>query len=207
MKNLIYILLLAALQLASCQKEPAYNQLSSAFVVSTNLDKTVVFSDFKTYYIADTVINLGGTGKDTIITDANALRLVNAVKTNMANRGYSFVSRLLKPDLGLRIGVVKVVNIDVVYPGWWDGYPGWFPYWWDGYYPYYYPWTTVYTYNTGTVILDMYDLKNAKTIGQYKVIWNSTSFGALGSDPNGNVNRGVNALNQGFTQSPYVKSN
>nr|WP_183576345.1 hypothetical protein [Mucilaginibacter sp. X5P1]MBB6140097.1 hypothetical protein [Mucilaginibacter sp. X5P1] len=53
----------------------------------------------------------------------------------------------------------------------------------------------------------MYDLENAKTNGQYKVIWNSTSFGALGSDFSGNVSRGVNALNQSFTQSPYVKAN
>jgi hypothetical protein len=206
MKNFILLIVAVAIGFASCQKVPDYGQLSSAFIVSTNFDKTATFNSYKTYYLSDTVFNLGGTGADTIILNNSSAQLVAAVKTNMTNRGYTFASRLLKPDLGLRLGVVKVTNINV-YPGWWDGYPGWFPYWWGGYYPYYYPWTTVYTYDTGTVILDMYDLKNARTTRQYKVIWNSTSFGALGSDPTGNLNRGINALNQGFTQSPYVKAN
>ncbi|NCD72365.1 DUF4136 domain-containing protein [Mucilaginibacter agri] len=207
MKNFIYLLLIVAIGFASCRKEPDYDKLSSEFIVSTNLDKTASFGSYKTYYMADTVINLGGTGKDTILNDANAVKLVAAVKSNMASRGYTLVARTAKPDLGLRLGVVKVVNVDVYYPGWWDGYAGWFPYWWGGYYPYYYPWTTVYTYNTGTEILDVYDLKNAKTNGQYRVIWNVAAFGALGSDMGGNLNRGINAINQGFVQSPYFKAN
>nr|WP_183576347.1 DUF4136 domain-containing protein [Mucilaginibacter sp. X5P1]MBB6140098.1 hypothetical protein [Mucilaginibacter sp. X5P1] len=118
MKKIIYVLAAVAIGFASCQKQPDYNQLSSAFVVSTNLDKTATFSSYKTYYIADTVINLGGTGNDTVLTDNSALQLINAVKTNMAARGYTLVSRLLKPDLGLRVGVVKTVNVNVYYPGW-----------------------------------------------------------------------------------------
>jgi hypothetical protein len=209
MKKHIFLLLAVAIGFASCRKEPDYNKLSSEFIVSTNFDKSVSFNTYKTYYISDTVINLGGTGKDTVITDANAQQLVNAVKTNMTARGYTFVtnSKLNKPDLGLRLGVIKQVNVDVYYPGWWGGYAGWFPYWWGGYYPYYYPWTTVYTYTTGSVILDAYDLKNAKTNREYRVIWNSTSFGALGSDVGGNLNRGINSINQGFAQSPYFKAN
>src|ERR1700761_4810072 len=106
MKKHIFLLLAVAIGFASCRKEPDYNQLSSDFIVSTNFDKSVSFNTYKTYYISDTVINLGGTGKDTVITDANAQQLVNAVKTNMTARGYTFVtnSKLNKPDLGLRLG-------------------------------------------------------------------------------------------------------
>lgn len=204
MKRTFYIVLMVAVGLAACRKAPAYDDLSSEFVVSTNLDKAASFSSYKTYYMPDTVINLGGSGSDTILTDANAVKLVASVKSNMSSRGYTLVTRLAKPDLFLRMGVVKTVNVDVYYPGWWGAYAGWYPY--GGYYPYYYPWTTVYTYNTGTIILDTYDIKNAKTNGQYKVIWNISAFGALGSDVGTNLNRGINSINQGFEQSPYLRA-
>ncbi|WP_448702863.1 DUF4136 domain-containing protein [Mucilaginibacter sp. AW1-3] len=206
MKKHILLTILIAAAFASCRKIPNYSDLSSQFVVSTNYARGTAFNTYKTYFIADTVINLGGTGADTILVGAAAQQLVSAVKTNMNARGYTFVARKSKPDLGLRLGVVKVLNIEA-YPGWYGGYPGWNPFYWGGYYPYYYPWTTVYAYDTGTIILDTYDLKNAKTNGQYITVWNITAFGALGYDTSTNVSRGINAINQGFEQSQYVKAN
>jgi hypothetical protein len=205
MKNFIFLIVIAvAIGFASCLKTVDYEKLSSNFVVTTNFDKSAAFNSYKTYYISDTVVNVGGSGADSILTGANAQQLVDAVKTNMNNRGYTFTAIRLKPDLGIRMGIVKVTTVNY-YPGWWGGYPGWFPYW-GGYYPYYYPWSTVYTYDTGTVITDMYDLKNAKTNGEYKAVWNTTSFGALGSGTSSNIARGVSAINQGFTQSPYLNA-
>ncbi|WP_426668934.1 DUF4136 domain-containing protein [Mucilaginibacter sp. McL0603] len=208
MKNLIFLMMVVAIGFASCQKTPDLSQLSSDFVVSTNLDKNASFGSYKTYFISDTVTNLGGSGADTVLTDAGAQQLVTTVKNNMAARGYTFVPRLAHPDLGLKLGVIKVVNVEVFYPGWWGGYPGWgYPGYWGGGYPYYYPFSTVYTYTTGTLILDTYDLKNATTTHQYDVVWNCTAFGALGSNSSGNITRGVNGINQGFIQSPYLKAN
>ncbi len=205
MKKPFYVIILVAIGFAACRKAPAYEDLSSDFIVSTNLDKSASFNSYKTYYIADTVVNLGGTGTDTLLTDANAIKLVASVKSNMISRGYTLVAKTAKPDLVQRMGVVKTVNVEVYYPGWWGAYAGWYPF--GGYYPYYYPWTTVYTYNTGTIILDTYDVKNAKTNGEYKVIWNISSFGALGSDIGTNLNRGITSINKGFAQSPYVITN
>jgi hypothetical protein len=207
MKKLIFLILAGVTGFTSCQKTPDLSQLSSNLVVATSKDKTASFTSYKTFFVSDTVINLGGTGADTVLTDANAQQLVTAVKTNMTSHGYTFVSRFLKPDLGIKIGVVKVVNVDVFYPGWWDGYPGWYPYYWGGWYPYYYPFSTVYTYNTGSVIIDVYDLENAAANHQYEAIWNCTAFGALGSDANSNTARAVNAINQGYNQSPYFRAN
>jgi hypothetical protein len=64
----------------------------------------------------------------------------------------------------------------------------------------------VYTYNTGTIILDTYDVKNADDTGTYRAVWNITSFGALGSD-SVNLQRGENSIDQGFEQSPYIQAN
>lgn len=208
MKKLTLLLVLfSGIVISSCRKTPDFDQLSSEFVVVTNRDNTANFGNYKTFYISDTVANLGGTGADTILTDANAQTLVQTVKDNMTARGYTFVARSANPDLGLQIGVVKV-NTTVAYPGWWDGYYGWWdPWYWGWYYPYYYPWTTVYSYSSGSVIINMYDIKNAQAKQNITGIWNNINFGALGSNTSSNLTRAVNAINQAFVQSPYVKTN
>jgi hypothetical protein len=208
MKKLIVLLAaFSGLVFSSCRKTPDFGQLSSELVVVTNRDNAAHFNDYKTYYISDTVANLGGSGADTILTDDNAKTLVQTVKDNMNARGYVYADRSTHPDLGIQIGVVKV-NTTVEYPGWWDGSYGWWdPWYWGWYYPYYYPWTTVYSYSTGTIIVNMYDIKNAQANQNITGIWNNIDFGALGSSTSTNITRAVNAINQGFEQSPYVNAN
>lgn len=202
MKNTA-LLLFSVLLLSACRKIPDFDQLSSEFIVSTSLDQTANFGSYKTFYIADTVEYIGGIGSDSIIVGPKAAQLVGAVKTNLAARGYTFVGRNSSPDLGLTLTAIKDVTVLISsYPGWWDGYWGCYYYC----YPYYYPWTSVYTYTTGTVILNMYDLKNAGSTHQVKAVWNTTGLGALGTSGTSNVQLGVDALNQGFVQSPYVKT-
>lgn len=201
-----YTLILSLIILAACQTPPDYDDLSSEFIVSTSLDKQAEFNSYNTFYISDTIVNLGGEDEDTIWHDDDASQLVAAVKQNMANRGYTYVQRHQNPDIAFVMGIVKVLNVEY-YPGWWGGYPGWWDPWYGwGYYPYY-PWTTVYAYETGTIIIDAYDVLNAEEQGQLRAVWNSTNFGALGSTESSNINRGVNSINQSFQQSPYFNAN
>ena len=205
MKKYVFLIAVAAIFIG-CQTPPDYEDLSSEFIVVTHLDKTAVFENYDTFYISDTIVNLGGTGNDTIWHDDDAEELVAAVKQNMTARGYTYVQRHQNPDIAIAMGAVKVVNVNY-YPGWWYGYPGWFPSW--GYPPYYpyYPWSTVYVYDTGSIILDAYDVKNADANNQYRALWNSVSLGALGDSDSGNITRGVNSINQAYAQSPYFKAN
>jgi hypothetical protein len=53
----------------------------------------------------------------------------------------------------------------------------------------------------------MYDLKNANANQQIQGIWNTTALGALGTDVSTNVSLAVDAINQGFEQSPYIQTN
>ena len=204
-----HVLLIAALfaALSGCRKTPDFDQLSYEFTVATSLDQTADFKTYKTYFISDTVIYIGGVGSDSIIVGAEAAELTNAVKTNMAANGYTFVPRNGNPDVGLTLSAIKNINVVVSsYPGWWDPwYGGCYWYYWC--YGYYYPWTSVYTYTTGTVILNMYDLKNADATEQLRGLWNITALGALGTGTSTNIAKGVEAINQGFLQSPYLKTN
>lgn len=210
MPKVILAVALACIALSACRKTPDLDKLSSQFVVTTNYDQQAAFNGFKTFYISDTVANLGGTGADTVLTGAGAQTLIKTITDNLTARGYTYVPLSAVPDLAVTASVVKNLNVDVVYWGWWDGYPGyWDPWYWGWYYPYYYPYpyTSVYAYTTGTVITSIIDLKNAQKNQALTVIWNSNGFGAIGTDLNTNVQKAVDAVNQGFAQSPYLKAN
>lgn len=204
MKKII-LLVSCVTMFISCITPPDYEDLSSEFIVATNRDKAADFTSYSTYYVSDTIVNLGGSGNDTIWHDDDAAQIVARIKQHMQERGYTYVQRHQSPDLAMSVGVVKVLNVDY-YPGWWSGYPGWFPFYYD-YYPYYYPWSTVYAYNTGTMIIDTYDAKNAEAKGQFRAVWGTASFGALDDSGNGNITRAENSIDQAFEQSPYVKAN
>lgn len=204
MKKIILLVSCASLFIA-CIAPPDYDDLSSELIVTTNKDKAADFKSYGTFYVSDTIVNIGGEDEDTIWHDEDAAQIVARIKDNMQANGYTYVQRHQSPDIAMAVGAIKILNVEY-YPGWWWGYPGWFP-WYGGWYPYYYPWSTVYAYNTGTMIIDAYDAKNAEENGQFRAIWNSTSFGALGESTNGNIERAENAVEQAYEQSPYFKAN
>ena len=207
MKNKYLFLPLFIMLFFSCRKYPDTGKLSTNFVVQTSKDPGANFGQYKTYYISDTIASIGTI--DSVWFDNDSKQLVEAVKSNMNALGYTFVaSSHLKPDLGLGLTVIKDLNIGVVYPGWWWGYWGGC-YWGYCGYPPYYPWYGggfVYTVPTGTIVLDMIDLKNATGDGKLTVPWGSVMSGGLGNTAN-DIQLGVDAINQAFTQSPYLQTN
>ena len=62
----------------------------------------------------------------------------------------------------------------------------------------------IYSYRVGSLLTDMVDLTNTKT-SKLTVIWQSFLSGLLGSSSSYNTERTVQAINQSFTQSPYLK--
>jgi len=130
------------------------------------------FGGYQTYYISDTIKRQTTNPNDSIWFDNDSKQLIDAVKANMTARGYTLVAKGSNPDLGLSMTAIKDLNIGVIYPGWWWGY--WGCYWGWCYYPPYYPWYgQIYTIPTGTLILDMIDLKNANSDQRLTVIWGS----------------------------------
>ena len=60
-----------------------------------------------------------------------------------------------------------------------------------------------YEITTGTIVLDMVDVKNASTHQNLPVIWTSVMTGGLGYSVD-DVQLGINAINQSFIQSTYI---
>ncbi|CAL1518677.1 DUF4136 domain-containing protein [Chitinophaga sp. MM2321] len=207
MKRFTALVSFALALLTGCRKEPDLSELSVNFVVQTDRDPNAQFNTYKTFYISDTIAYLSSNKNDTILVDDNAKKLVSTIRENLEARGYIFVPRNARPDLGINTTAVKDITVGVVYPGYWWGYPGyWDPWDWGWYYPYYYPWATTYAITTGSVIVEMIDVKNAVVNQKLNVIWTVNLNGALGSAASTNLQLATDGINQAFVQSSYIKA-
>ena len=210
MKLKTFLVILLVSVLFSCRKEPNSEDLKLEQVVATDRDLAANFSNYATYFISDTVSIVASASTDSILTGPMALQLVNAVKTNMNNKGYTFKPRSAGlPDLGLRLTVIKDITRTAVCGGWWDGWWGYYPPWyWGCYYcgGYYYPWCTTYTYTVGTSTLYLFDIKNQGANHNIRALWGATMFGVFSTTNNQtNADLTTTAINQAFTQSTYLK--
>lgn len=202
MKRSLVLASLALMVLAACRKSPDLDALQNNQVVVTDRDKDANYGSYLTYHISDTVRIVATNPNDSILVGAGAKQMVDVVKANMNSRGYTFVSsKANNPDLGLTLVVIKDLERTSICSGWWGGWWGWYP-WWG----YYYPWCGSYTYSVGTSALTLFDLKNANTNLNIRAIWGMTAFGVFSTTNDAtNVNLTTDAINQAFSQSPYIK--
>jgi len=210
MKKLKLIALLAIVILvASCYADPNQDTLSSDLVVGTDRDLNVNFQNFKTYHIANTITNITDDRNDSILAGPDALKIVNKIKENMNRLGYTFVELNASPDLAVIPAIIQIKNIGGVCTGWWGGYPG-YPgggYWGYPGYGYNYPYCGYYSYNTGSLTIDMIDLMNTDTTTNLNAVWSGIMFGVISSSGAANMNKALKGIDQAYSQSPYLQQN
>ena len=209
MKKILLFLSLAAL-FTGCYKEPKTGQLSNDFVVLTNFDSAINFKDYKTFVMPAYVGLISNTGTDTILDPQYGDTILGLIAKNLENRGYLEVPNNHQADLGVGVMALKEVTIYTGwYPGSWWGYPGWGGCYWYycGWYPWYPPYYPTYVSQTGSLIVELVDLKNitAQPKNRLDVIWTNWNGGALGSSAT-NLQNALNSINQAFIQSPYISA-
>ncbi|MGK0385727.1 MAG: hypothetical protein ACI849_000332 [Patiriisocius sp.] len=207
-RRLIALLAIAALA-TSCYEDPDTNSLSSDLVVATDRDLKADFQTYKTYHISDTIPNITDNRNDSIVVGVDALKIVNKIKENLNSLGYTFVERDENPYLGVIPAIIQITNVGGLCTGWWGGYSG---YWGGGYwgypgYGYYYPYCGYYTFNTGSLTIDMIDLKDTDTTTNLNAVWTGTLFGVLSSSDASNVDKALKGIDQAYDQSPYLQQN
>ena len=206
MNKFPFVLLTIGL-LYACQQEPDMEERVRDMVVVTNYDTNTNFTAFSTFAIQEDTLGLlsNDPDDDTIIVNSSRNgqyphKIINRIKSNLHAAGYQQVGMSDNPDLGIRVFVLKNLNIyqQIVYPagGYYDPY-------WGGYYGggYYYPYIQTSISNRQTLIVEMLNLKNAP----YKVIWNSY-MGDLYTTTHLQTNS-LKAIDEAFAQSPYLKTN
>lgn len=206
-KGFIVVALFLMGGLFSCEPTPDELKLFDEFVVSTNYEPDASFGSFTTFTLrTDTIGLVSNTyGDDTIIVGSNYARpVIGQVRTNMVDRGYQQVDVDQNPDLAVNIYIVKNLNLFQqvnYYPGYY--FPGYYNYY-GGYYGGYYgyPYVDTYAYNTGVLVVEIIDLVNVTQQNQVRVVWNAY-MGDVFSSINRNQ-QSLNAIDQAFTQSPYL---
>jgi hypothetical protein len=190
----------------ACQPEQDPLLLYDQLVVSTNYDDNINFQTYSTYSIAtDTIGFVSNQSNDTIMTypDFDYPRpVLQKVVANLNAIGYSRVEKNENPDM--RINVYVVNNYDlfqqVVYPNYY--YPSYYGYGY-GYGGYYgYPYVSTYESNTGSLVVEILDLKTITPDNKVKVIW-----GAYMGDVYSAIDvikQSEQAIDQAFVQSPYL---
>ena len=204
------VLAISLIALASCEKDPDMSQLDSDFTVYTDYDSSTDFSNFTTYCLPDSILVPGDGMKNSYWKDESAQRLISAAAEAMDSLGYKRVTNPDEATLGLQLSFTQMRThvTDFVgggmYGSWWN-FAFWGPYWGGWYYPY----PISYSYDTGTLMMEMVDLtkRTAATDDEKQeltVVWHAYADGLLYGSSRINLQLALRALNQAFTQSPYL---
>src|SRR3954462_3284133 len=165
-KNVMWLTIMAlGVIFTGCTKDPVANLTEEeSRIYITDHDSTANFSSFRTFSISDSVavINEGRASKEITATDQ---AFINAVKSEMQAKGYTMVSKVANPDLGINVSRIYNTSTGIIsYNNYYDMYGGYYdPYYWGyGGYGYYSPYSyATYSVREGALSVDMLDLKNA----------------------------------------------
>ena len=210
--GLLWILSLP-LVLSSCYPGgPEY--VEDMDLVATMYDATFDFTKVNTYIMPDTVMPVydPDNSEDAEPVDKQMQELIlDEVAEQFELLGYERKYDTIDgyPDVYVTLTAFSSTYVGYYYDYWyyyWGYYPYWPPYWGGGYYPYY-PWggTVVYSYTTGTVLIQMMDPNNVDIENEkIPVVW----IGAINGLAEGgqtNINERVKrGIDQVFKQSDYL---
>ena len=190
MKKLLFPLFMLAMIVTSCEKDPDMNKLDSDYSVYTDYDNSVHFNEFSTYYLPDSILVPDNSLKANYWKDENAQNNISAVAHEMEQKGYVRTEDKEKANVGIQLSYAQQ-RIQIATGGW------------------YYPYPVTYSYDTGTLIMEMVDLRQpADKSNQNKlpVIWHAYASGLLYGNSHFNMQLTLNAVNQAFAQSPYLSN-
>lgn len=191
----------------SCQPAEDTARLLDDLVVSTNYDTEVDFGQYTTYSIATDTLGFvsNNSPNDTLLIQRESdypRPVLQKVHSNMSARGYARVDSNEDPDLRINVYVVNDFNLfqEVVYSNYY--YPSYYGYGY-GYGSYYgYPYVNTYATNTGSLVIEILDLRNVTTDKKVRVIW-SAYMGDVYSTID-LIKQSEEAIDQAFVQSPYL---
>lgn len=205
MKRLLILLLtgLFAQFLVSCYPEGADN-VEDYDVAITNYDKNANFSAFSTFSIPDTIVYFSNDKESTLDHQFDE-KIVTLVTQNFEERGYTKVDNPEDATFVVTISAFSNVNYAYYIDNWYNNWNWYWNWWWPGtYYPYY-PWypVSVYTYRTGSVVIDMISTEQRHD-EKLDVVWSGVADGLLQGSTSSILNRLNTQINQCFEQSPYL---
>jgi hypothetical protein len=189
-----------------------FDDLEDFDTVTTLHGENVNFGAIQTYALPDTIIHIEEEGDDDDDDDRVELsrefdeHILKHVRENLNARGYQEVTAPTRPDVVVAVSAAATTVVGA-YSSYWCDYWGW--YGWYGYPCGYYPgYTYIYSYDLGTIFIDMLDVRpEALLDDQIDVLWTGAVRGVLGTADPVTEERIHDGIDQAFRQSPYLRSN
>jgi len=205
------VAMMLGMTLSACYPVTSSLETEDFDAVITLFDPNADFGALRTYALPDSVVHLADGSTVNRLFDA---LILSEVEANMNALGFT---RIAEPDDDNPADVyilVAVTSSDWVgYTEYaWDPYWGWYPYWpccygggWGIYYPWYPTTGIVYTYSTGSILVDMIDPSRADANSeQLPSIWLGVLNGLVADSQQNNADRISQGIDQMFNQSPYL---
>lgn len=203
MKSLKILSLIAIVfLLTQCYPEgPEYYE--ELDLVYSNYDPAYNFEAEQTYAIPDKIMlvddDLVAGGDPNFVKEPYASQILDKIKLNMADNGWTLVDKDKNPDVLLApVGVELTTTVYYGYGGYWD-------WWYGGWYGWYYPYPVTTSYSTGSLVVTMVDPNDLSPDDKMRAVWGFIVNGVLSSGSADFANRISKGVNQAFTQSPYLK--
>lgn len=202
--KILKILSLMAIVLLMTQCYPEgpeyYEELD---LVYSNYDAGYDFPAEHTYAIPDKIMlvddDLVNGGDPNFVKEPYGTQVLDKIKLNMAENGWTLVSKDKNPDVLLApVGVELTTTVYYGYGGYWD-------WWYGGWYGWYYPYPVTTSYSTGSLVVTMLDPNDLSPDEKMRAVWGFVVNGVLSSGSADFANRVTKGVNQAFIQSPYLK--
>lgn len=209
-RTVIFSLALAGFPnfMGGCYPYPETNVVKSDLdIVITNFNDKVDFSQYKTYVLYDSVALIiekgeGADNDDLFYQNGFDQIILDEIEIQMEALGYIRRNVDAFPDLGVAATAFRVNNVEITsVSGWWWGFPG-YGWWGPGYTPGYIPgdwYSTFYTYQLGTIVIDMEDMQKVQS--DTGLVWNSVVNGLVDENTEVTSQRISAAVENAFKQS------
>jgi hypothetical protein len=227
-KNLLLPLIIIIAGFSSCYPIDDL-KVEDLDIAATIYDKTYYdgptgsvnkFEGMKTFVVVDTIVHIVESGTEDNISRQYDDFVLEQIRLNMLKLGFEEETNPLNsPDVTITVSALSSTHeVYTWYPYW-----GW--YWGYGGYPYksakadmimatpyyYYPWypyNTYYSYQSGSVLMEMVDVSRVNPdVEKIPVIWAGIVNGVLQASESGVKNRLSTGIDQCFIQSPYLLKN
>lgn len=204
----ILLLVAAVGLLASCEKDPDFDKMSTDLTVYTDYDNNTDFNKAGlTYFIPDSIYSPASVNNERWLKGKTAESIVSEIVNNLNARGYTRITddeKKAEADFGVQVTLLnqktQVSGYNGFYDPWW-GYGFWGS-WWMGYnYPSWYS----YSCNTGSLVMEMVNLQKKNDDKKLPIVWRANCNGLLSGSANVDLNLILRSVDQAFNQPPFSK--
>jgi hypothetical protein len=208
--SLILLFVSSAIFLTSCE-EYMSSDVDDLDLVITNYQPSFNYSTIRTYTLPDKLLvveNNDFNGNVEYYEPTYGKVVIDRIKANFDAFGWQQVTVYDTPDVVLLASVSQSTEVHYYHSDeYWDWYypTYYYPNGWEWYYGDYYSPPRAKSFKTGTVLLQMTVPDKTGASSQLPVVWVGVVNGLLEGSTTSVNNRISKAVDQIFTQSPYLR--